>query len=242
MTATPLEIMNEIAAQVKTCTLCDLHLSRTKAVPGAGNIETDILFIGEAPGFHEDQQGLPFVGRSGTYLTKLIAHTGLSRAEVFITNVVKCRPPDNRDPTPHEINTCKPYLDRQIETIDPKVIVTLGRYSMYRYFPDAKITQIHGKPRFDETVMRAYMPMFHPAAVLRNPTLQPQMEAAFKMLPRMVARVIELREQKASGGGSDSTLDITDEPPPSPTPEQPNVQPPDHAQDEDDSPRQIPLF
>jgi uracil-DNA glycosylase family 4 len=235
MTATPLEIMNEIAAQVRTCTLCDLHLSRTHAVPGAGNIETDILFIGEGPGANEDQQGLPFVGRSGTYLTKLIALTGLSRAEVFITNVVKCRPPDNRDPTPHEITTCKAYLDRQIETIDPKVIVTLGRYSMYRYFPDAKITQIHGKPRFDEDAMRAYMPMFHPAAVLRNPNLQPQMEGAFKLLPRMVARVNELREQKASGGAGDSSLNMSqDQPPPAP--------PTDQHEDDDDAPRQLPLF
>jgi DNA polymerase len=217
------QVMEEIAAQVRVCTLCDLHIGRTNAVPGAGSITTEILFIGEGPGYNEDKQGLPFVGRSGDYLTKLIAMIGMTRDQVFITNVVKCRPPENRDPLPHEIATCKPYLDRQIATIDPLVIVTLGRYSMYRYFPGEKITQIQGKPKYDDEAMRAYMPMFHPAAVLRNPSLEPQMETAFKMIPRVVARVRQLREQKAAVGSSD---DGGEEKTPSPPPPEKKDEPP----------------
>ena len=124
--------LEKIAAEVRTCTLCDLHKTRTKAVPGAGNINTEILFIGEGPGFNEDKQGLPFVGQSGKYHESLLKLIDLKREDVFITNVVKCRPPENRDPQPDEINTCKPYLDQQIALIDPLMIVTLGRFSMAR--------------------------------------------------------------------------------------------------------------
>ena len=186
------EALEQIAAEIRTCTLCDLHKTRTKAVPGAGNIHTDILFIGEGPGFNEDKQGLPFVGRSGDYLESLLKLIGLKRDEVFITNVVKCRPPENRDPTPVEINTCKPYLDQQINLIDPLLIVTLGRFSMARYFPGGKITQIHGKAKFENG--RAYYPLFHPAAVLRNPALQSQMEADFRRIPETLDKVRKMRD------------------------------------------------
>ncbi|HLU08481.1 MAG TPA: uracil-DNA glycosylase [Oceanobacillus sp.] len=188
------EALAVIAAEVRGCTLCDLHLSRTKAVPGAGNNRADIMFIGEGPGFHEDRQGLPFVGRSGDYLNELLKMVGLTRNDVFITNVVKCRPPENRDPLPVEIATCKPYLDQQINLIDPLVIVTLGRYSMARYFPGGKITQIHGKPKIENG--RAYIPLFHPAAVLRNPDLRKAMEADFKRIP---VTLEEIRKQRTDG-------------------------------------------
>src|SRR5690606_2983003 len=188
------EALAVIAAEVRGCTLCDLHLSRTKAVPGAGNNRADIMFIGEGPGFHEDRQGLPFVGRSGDYLNELLKMVGLTRNDVFITNVVKCRPPENRDPLPVEIATCKPYLDQQINLIDPLVIVTLGRYSMARYFPGGKITQIHGKPKIENG--RAYIPLFHPATVLRNPDLRKAMEADFKRIP---VTLEEIRKQRTDG-------------------------------------------
>ena len=185
------EALEEIAEQVRVCKLCRLYQYATKAVPGAGNPDAEILFIGEGPGYNEDKTGLPFVGRSGEYLDKLLSLIGLSRKQVFITNVVKHRPPENRDPLPDEIAACKPYLDRQIDIIDPLVIVTLGRHSMARYFPGGKITQIHGKPKFDAD--RAYYPVFHPAAVLRNPSWQEGMEADFKRLPQILAKVKETR-------------------------------------------------
>jgi DNA polymerase len=187
------EALGQIAAEVRTCKLCDLWKSRTHAVPGAGNIRAEIMFIGEGPGYNEDQQGLPFVGRSGVYLESLLKLLNLKRGDVFITNVVKCRPPENRDPLPDEINTCKPYLDQQINLIDPLMIVTLGRFSMARYFPSGKITQIHGQAKIENG--RAYYPLFHPAAVLRNPALQSQMEADFKRIPDVLDKVRGLRDK-----------------------------------------------
>jgi uracil-DNA glycosylase len=184
----------EIAAQVQACKLCRLHEQATQGVPGAGDVSAEIMFIGEGPGFHEDKQGLPFVGRSGEYLEYLLGLIGLKRDQVFIGNVVKHRPPENRDPLPDEILACKPYMDRQIEIIDPLVIATLGRFSMARYFPNGKITQIHGKPKFEDG--RAYYPFFHPAAVLRNPDLRRDMEADFKRLPEILA---EVKSKRASG-------------------------------------------
>lgn len=192
----------EIATQVNACTLCRLHENRTRAVPGAGDIHAEILFIGEGPGQNEDQQGLPFVGRSGDLLVRLLKEIGLTRDQVFITNVVKCRPPDNRDPLPDEMATCKDYLDRQIALIDPLVIVTLGRFSMGRYFPGGKITQIHGEPKWDEAARRAYLPLFHPAAVLRTASLMPAMQADIALIPRLVARVKEKRAERANDGGT----------------------------------------
>jgi DNA polymerase len=186
------EALEKIAAEVKGCKLCDLWKGRTHAVPGAGNIYSEIVFIGEGPGYNEDKQGLPFVGQSGKYLETLLRLINLKREDVFITNVVKCRPPENRDPLPNEIATCKPYLDQQLNLIDPLIIVTLGRFSMARYFPNGKITQIHGQAKFENG--RAYYPLFHPAAVLRNQALQPQMEADFKRIPETLAKVRQLRD------------------------------------------------
>jgi uracil-DNA glycosylase family 4 len=193
----------EIAQQVRTCKLCRLYEHAINPVPGAGSHNAEIMFIGEGPGFNEDKQGLPFVGRSGDYLNYLLNLIGLKREDVFITNVVKHRPPENRDPLPDEILACKPYLDRQVEIIDPLVIATLGRFSMARYFPNGKITQIHGQPKYDEN--RAYYPFFHPAAVLRNPDMRRPMEDDFKRLLEVLAKVKENRAKQTppSGGGKD---------------------------------------
>ncbi len=225
MTDDRVAVLDGIAAQVRLCTLCDLYKGRTHAVPGAGDYHAEILFIGEGPGFYEDQKGLPFVGRSGDYLEKMLALIGYTRDQVFITNVVKCRPPENRDPLPDEITACKPYLDSQEATMNPLLIATLGRFSMNRYFPGGKITQLHGKPRIDAEAKRAYMPLFHPAAVLRNPTLEPQMAAAFKSIPALLEKVREMRGGNApassSSGGST---------------------PPPPSKDKDDKPIQLSLF
>lgn len=200
--------LTAIAAEVRACKLCRLHEQATNGVPGAGDPNAEMVFIGEGPGFHEDKQGLPFVGRSGDYLEKLLKMINLRRDQVFIANVVKHRPPENRDPMPDEILACKPYLDQQVELIDPLVIVTLGRFSMGRYFPNGKITQIHGKARYDER--RAYYPLFHPAAVLRNPLLEKEMEADFKRLLEILAEVKMLREKGKPDSGK------ANEPPPPP--------------------------
>jgi uracil-DNA glycosylase len=200
--------MAAIADQVRVCTLCDLYKGTTNAVPGAGNVQAEIMFIGEGPGFHEDKQGLPFVGRSGDLLTKLLGMIGLKREEVFITNVVKHRPPDNRDPLPNEMQACKPYLDQQIALIDPLVIVTLGRFSMARYFPGGKITQIHGQAKYEDG--RAYYPLYHPAAVLRADGLRPVMEADFQKIPSIVQ---EVKTRRASAPAAPETPSEPDEPP-----------------------------
>jgi uracil-DNA glycosylase len=203
----------EIAEQVRNCKLCRLHEQATNGVPGAGDVHAEIMFIGEGPGFHEDKQGLPFVGKSGEYLEYLLGLVGLKREQVFIGNVVKHRPPDNRDPLPDEMLACKPYLDRQIEIIDPLVIATLGRFSMARYFPNGKITQIHGKPKFENN--RAYFPFFHPAAVLRNPELRRGMEADFKQMMEVLEQV---KKHRGTGTATSSVKDESkpDDPPPKP--------------------------
>ncbi len=197
----------EIAQQVRTCTLCRLHENARNPVPGAGSTHAEIMFVGEGPGEQEDRQGLPFVGRSGQYLDYLLNLIGLKRSQVFIANVVKHRPPENRDPLPDEIAACKPYLDRQIEVLDPLLIVTLGRFSMARYFPDSKITAIHGKPKYAE--LRAFYPLFHPAAALRTPALRIDMEADIKRIPEILAEVRKRR------GGQDVPEETSrpDEPP-----------------------------
>jgi len=210
MTEDRAAVLAEIAAQVRACKACRLWEGTTNGVPGAGDPNAEIMFIGEGPGFNEDKKGLPFVGRSGDYLEKMLKLINLHRDQVFIANVVKHRPPDNRDPLPDEIATCKPYLDRQIEVINPLVIVTLGRFSMARYFPNGKITQIHGKPKYEDN--RAYYPLFHPAAVLRNPTLEPQMEADFKRILEVIA---EVKKQRGTSAKPD-TNNNKNEPPAGP--------------------------
>jgi uracil-DNA glycosylase family 4 len=152
------------------------------------------MFIGEGPGFHEDKQGRPFVGAAGQFLEELLASIDLSREQVFITNVVKCRPPANRDPEPEEIEACRGYLDRQIELIQPKMVVTLGRFSMARYFPNAKISQIHGQPKKMDGVI--YYPMYHPAAALHQPSLRRTVQEDMKRIPQLLADIDRLAEEE----------------------------------------------
>jgi len=145
-----------------------------------------MMFIGEGPGFYENEQGRPFVGAAGKLLEELLSKIGMKREQVFITNVVKCRPPSNRDPLPEELAACSEYLDRQIQAINPKAIVTLGRYSMARFLPNAKISDVHGQPV--KVGGRLIVPMFHPAAALHQPTLRPSLERDFSRLPEMIAQ------------------------------------------------------
>ncbi len=185
------EVLKEIAQQTSVCTRCKLHHSRRKAVPGAGNPQSEIMFIGEGPGFHENQQGLPFVGAAGQFLDELLAEANLKREDVFITNVVKCRPPGNRDPQPEELEACKPYLERQITAINPDVIVTLGRFSMGNFIRNGKISSIHGRSFWSNG--RMIIPMYHPAAALHQPSLRSVVVEDFKKLPGLVAEAKETR-------------------------------------------------
>ena len=179
--------LEKIASEVSACQKCKLHATRKKAVPGDGPATAKIMFIGEGPGFHENEEGRPFVGAAGKFLSELLASIGMKREEVFITNVVKCRPPQNRDPEPDELKACNAYLERQIAAIRPKVIVTLGRHSMEKFFPGAKISAIHGQAR---TIGgRMVVAMFHPAAALHQPQYRSPIEQDFKKLPELIAKM-----------------------------------------------------
>ena len=187
------EVLNQVADETSVCTKCELHHSRKNAVPGEGPADAEILFIGEGPGFHENEQGRPFVGAAGRFLEELLEKVGMSREQVYITNVVKCRPPGNRDPRLEEIETCtRDYLDRQIQSIKPKVIVTLGRFSMALYLPNAKISQVHGQPL--RVKGRFIVPMYHPAAALHQGSLRPVIESDFSKLPDLISQVANVPE------------------------------------------------
>ncbi len=179
-----MESLEDVARLVKNCTDCPLHSGRNNAVPGEGNPQADIMFIGEGPGFREDREGRPFVGPAGQLLEGLLASIGTNRKEVFIANMVKCRPPDNRDPVPSEIAACSKYLDRQIELINPKLIVTLGRFSLGRFFPGESITRVRGKARQKDG--RTIFPVLHPAAVLRRQELRGIMVEDFQAISRIL--------------------------------------------------------
>ncbi len=190
----------DLAAQIKVCTRCDLSKSRSQAVPGEGPANAKIMFIGEGPGFYEDQQGRPFVGPSGQFLNQLLGSINMKREDVFIANVVKCRPPQNRDPQPDEIEACRVWLDKQIAIIKPKVIVTISRYAMARWFPNKKISEIHGKAqRFGDLVVVA---MYHPAAALHQHSLRKVLEEDFKKLPDYIKNPGKV--PAGSGGSSNS--------------------------------------
>jgi DNA polymerase len=179
--------LEAIAAEVRSCTDCRLHEGRSRAVPGEGDPDTEVVFVGEGPGFNEDRLGRPFVGRAGDLLVKLLASIGWRRDDVFITNVVKCRPPDNRDPQPDEIAACAKYLQRQLEVLDPAVVVTLGRHSMARFMPGARISQVHGTVRPADTSTGArsalVFAMYHPAAALRTPAIERESYADVAAVP-----------------------------------------------------------
>jgi len=186
------DVLNEVAAQTAVCTKCELQYSRKLAVPGEGPANAEIFFIGEGPGFHENEQGRPFVGAAGQFLEELLASIHLKREQVFITNVVKCRPPGNRDPQTEELAACSDYLERQILAVNPKVIVTLGRYSMARFLPNAKISEIHGQAV--RVHGRLIIPMYHPAAALHQPSLRNTVQADFARLPEWMAKAVVITE------------------------------------------------
>ncbi len=179
--------LSDLHKRIAACSECALAKGRTRSVPGDGPETAAIMFIGEAPGWHEDQQGRPFVGPAGQFLTELLESIKLKRSGVFITNVVKCRPPANREPLPGELAACRKYLDRQIELIKPRVIVTLGRFSMARYFSNESISRIHGKARRENGM--TYFAMYHPAAALHQADLRKVLEQDILKLPQLLVEM-----------------------------------------------------
>lgn len=180
--------LNKLASQIKLCKNCPLYKGTTQAVPGEGSPNAEIMFIGEGPGYWEDQKGRPFVGQAGQLLDKMINMIGLKRSDVFIANVVKHRPPENRDPLPNEISACGEWLDKQIEIIDPKMIVTLGRFSMAKFAEGVSISAVHGTSRQvifnDKKILVAFM--YHPAAALRAGAVMQSLKTDFSKIPQML--------------------------------------------------------
>jgi uracil-DNA glycosylase family 4 len=194
-----LAALEEVASDVRSCTRCRLHETRTRAVPGEGNADTEVVFVGEGPGQNEDRQGRPFVGRAGDLLVKFLATLRWRRDEVFITNIVKCRPPDNRDPEPDEIAACAPYLQRQLEILDPALVVTLGRHSLGRFMPGSRISQAHGTVRPVDPATGAsnafVFAMYHPAAALRTPDIE---RTSYDDIASIPAALLESRARRAA--------------------------------------------
>jgi uracil-DNA glycosylase family 4 len=184
--------LSELYKEIALCQQCEIAKYRTKVVPGEGAEDADIMFIGEAPGWHEDQQGRPFVGPAGLYLDQLLASINLKRGQVYIANVIKCRPQGNRDPLPIEIHNCRKWLERQIELIRPKMIVTLGRYSMAMFFPGKSISKIHGTAQKQDNVI--YYAMYHPAAALHQQSLRRTIEEDMLKIPSLLAQAATITE------------------------------------------------
>jgi DNA polymerase len=181
----------QLYERIRACDLCPLARTRTQAVPGEGPLDAEVMFIGEAPGVNEDRQGRPFVGQAGQFLEELLQAAGLTRAGVYICNVLKCRPPGNRDPLPGEIEACRDFLDEQIDLLDPLLIVTLGRFSMARFFPGQTISRLHGSVR--QVDGRHVVPMYHPAAALHQASLRNTILEDFRGLPAALRRAREAR-------------------------------------------------
>lgn len=190
----PEEVLKQVSQEVSACTKCTLQHSRKLAVPGEGPANAEIMFIGEGPGFHENEQGRPFVGAAGKYLDELLASINMKRSDVFITNVVKCRPPGNRDPLPEELEACSDYLERQLQAINPKVIVTLGRFSMAHFLPNAKISSVHGQAT--KVKGRLVIAMYHPAAALHQQSLKSTIEKDFARLPELIVQMGQSAEDQ----------------------------------------------
>jgi len=186
--------LSELYKEIALCRECEIAKYRTKVVPGEGPGDAEIMFIGEAPGWHEDQQGRPFVGPAGLYLDELLASINLKREQVYIANIIKCRPQGNRDPLPAEILNCRKWLDRQIELICPKMIVTLGRYSMAMFFPGKSISKIHGIAQRQDNVI--YYAMYHPAAALHQQSLRQTIEADMLKIPSLLVQTEAVPEAK----------------------------------------------
>lgn len=211
--------LEAIAAEVRTCTNCRLHETRTRAVPGEGNPDTEVVFVGEGPGFNEDREGRPFVGRAGALLVKLLATLDWRRDDVFITNIVKCRPPENRDPEPDEIAACAPYLHRQLEILDPALVVTLGRHSLGRFMPGERISAAHGTmrpvdPSTGATNALAFA-LYHPAAALRATEIERTSYADFARIP---AALVESRARRAPADREPALAVAVAPPEPAPEP------------------------
>ena len=179
--------LQTVREAVLRCTDCGLHQSRTMAVPGEGSPHADVMFIGEGPGFNEDRQGRPFVGAAGQFLNELLSSIGLRREDVYITNMVKCRPPNNRDPFPGEIDACSHHLDEQIAAIQPKIIVPLGRHALARWFPSESIGKLRARPRTFGAL--TLFPLYHPAAALHNGGLRSTIEEDFAKLGELLERL-----------------------------------------------------
>ena len=176
--------------KIDGCKKCSLYKGNTHYVPGMGTDKAEIMIVGEAPGATEDKLGLPFIGRSGKYLDTLLSLVGLSRERIYITNIVKCRPPENRDPKEVEIKSCKNFLDSQIQIIQPKIIVTLGRFSLAKFLPDAKIAEVHGIPQNGKVNEPIIFPCYHPAVALYNPGKRGTLETDFRTLATLLKTLI----------------------------------------------------
>ena len=194
--------LEEIALLVRECTDCPLHGGRTNAVPGEGPAHAGLMFIGEGPGYHEDRQGRPFVGPAGQFLEELLASIGMTRRDVFIANMIKCRPPQNRDPSPGEMSSCGKYLDRQIDLLDPRLIVTLGRFSLGRFFPGESISRARGRVREKEG--RWIYPIMHPAAALHRRELREVITEDFSQIPAILSGLIQPQPPAARAAGPEA--------------------------------------
>jgi DNA polymerase len=209
--------LEAIAEEVRVCTRCRLAEGRTKAVPGEGSPDTEVVFVGEGPGQNEDRQGRPFVGAAGTLLQELLGMIGWAREDVFITNVVKCRPPNNRDPEPDEMAACEPYLRRQLEVLDPALLVTLGRFSLQTFMPGDRISRVHGtaRPIDPATGARAATgyALYHPAAALRQGSLKETMQRDMAAVPEVLIRARATRAAESDADPRASTaLPATNDP------------------------------
>jgi uracil-DNA glycosylase family 4 len=196
--------LTDLYAEIAACQRCALAKGRNLTVPGEGPDDAKVMFIGEAPGYHENRLGRPFVGAAGKFLEELLASVNMRREDVYICNVIKCRPPNNRDPMRHEIEACRPYLDKQVELIKPKLVVTLGRHSMARYMQKAGISKVHGDPvRLGDFVV---LPMFHPAAALHQPKYRAHIEQDFLKIPTILAQLDEFPEAQLGQQAEQLTL------------------------------------
>jgi DNA polymerase len=237
-----MDTLEEVDTLVRSCTDCPLHSGRTNAVPGEGPADAELLFIGEGPGYQEDRQGRPFVGPAGGFLEDLLQSVGMTRDQVYIANMVKCRPPDNRDPTPGEIAACSKYLDRQIELIDPRLIVTLGRFSTSRFLPGQSISRVRGRLRTVDG--RQIFPIMHPAAGLRRQEMRAAIEEDFQKLAGLLDVLRMDAEPASADGGIRETpaAYATDPEPPAIAPsfwDLPAPQPTDDGPENDDGPETL---
>ena len=210
------ERLVEVYRTASGCTRCPLAETRTRVVFGAGDADADLMFIGEGPGAEEDRQGLPFVGRAGQLLNKMLATIGMARDDVFIANVVKCRPPGNRDPMPEEIESCRPYLEAQVRLIEPRVICTLGNFSTKLLTENPQgITRVRGAPQLHELGGRPVfiLPLFHPAAALRTPAVGETLRKDFEGIPALLQRTLPepAEEPEESRGERTAEAAPTDE-------------------------------